>query len=128
MKVLVPERISWPAPNLVRPPVPVTPEETVRGALASRTATMASWAPKSRVPPEIVTPTVLAERIAPEATFRVLPAWVTAKATVPPRRRALTERLAAWAAAAVRLMLSPAVRVPESSSTGLSGRRPPVAE
>ena len=126
VKVLVPERISWLAPNLVRPPEPVTPEETVKGE--ALTPMIASRAPKSRVPPEIVTPTVLDERMAPEATFRVLPAWVTAKAAVPPRRRALTERLAAWAAAAVRLMLSPAVSVRENSSTGLSGRRPPVAE
>ena len=73
VKVLVPERMSWLAPNLVRPPEPVTADETVSGA--ELTAMTASWAPKSRVPPEIVTPAVLAERMAPEATVSVLPAW-----------------------------------------------------
>ena len=76
VKVLVPERMSWLAPNLVRPPEPVTADETVSGA--ELTAMTASWAPKSRVPPEIVTPAVLAERMAPEATVRVLPAWAMA--------------------------------------------------
>ena len=46
---------------------------------------------------------------------------------VAPRRRALIERLPVWVAAAMRAMLSPAVSVAESSSVGLSGRRPPVA-
>ena len=72
VKVLVPERMSWLGPNLVRPPEPVTAEEMVKGA--ELTPMTASCAPKARVPPEMVAPTVLVERMAPEATVNVLPA------------------------------------------------------
>ena len=106
----------------------MTAELTVRGAVALLTVTTASWAPKSRVPPETVTPAVLAERMAPEATVKVLPPWATVKAVPAPKRRALTERAEACVSAATRLMFCPAVRVAANSSVGLSGRRPPVAE
>ena len=78
VRVLGPDRMSVPRPDLLSPPVPVTEEEISRVSDRRLARTTRTWLARARVPPEIAalppltrTPPVERVRVAPSLTVRV---------------------------------------------------------